>query len=265
MHRYPSSFCLVAGVTLATTACASVQYRTDYDREADFVQLETYGWMLPTEEEQQALTRISPFLERRLTRALDRELTDRGYVETTDGNPDFWVSAYPVVPISDENDGADDGSVEVVQQPVRTGGVAVSVGFAGGFCCRGFYGAPYAPFAYPYGGFGYPRYGGYYGGYPGYGGYYGGSPGFGVGFYSVGGYGGYPSRGFGYPISASASGYAPGTLAVDVIDGRADELVWRGWAEGALFEPVSPERLADFIDEVVGKIMRDFPSVSEAQ
>ena len=223
MSRYPSSFCLVAGITLATTACASVQYRTDYDREADFVQLETYGWMLPTEEEQQALTRISPFLERRLTRALDRELTDRGYLETTDGNPDFWVSAYPVVPISDENDGADNGSTEVVQQPVRTGGVAVSVGFVGGgFCCRGFYGAPYAPFAYPYGG-------------------------------------------FGYPISASASGYAPGTLAVDVIDGRADELVWRGWAEGALLEPIAPERLADFIDEVVEKIMRGFPSVSEAE
>ena len=223
MSRYPSSFCLVAGVTLATTACASVQYRTDYDREADFVQLETYGWMLPTEEEQQALTRISPFLERRLTRALDRELTDRGYLETTDGNPDFWVSAYPVVPISDENDGADNGSTEVVQQPVRTGGVAVSVGFVGGgFCCRGFYGAPYAPFAYP-------------------------------------------SGGFGYPISASVSGYAPGTLAVDVIDGRADELVWRGWAEGALFEPIAPERLADFIDEVVEKIMRGFPSVSEAE
>jgi hypothetical protein len=62
----------------------------------------------------------------------------------------------------------------------------------------------------------------------------------------------------------SASGFAPGTLTVDVTDGRSDELVWRGWAEGALFEPVSPEQLADFIDEVVGKIMRDFPSVSEA-
>ena len=123
------------------------------------------------------------------------------------------------------------------------------VGFAGGgFCCRGFYGRSYAPFGYPYGGFGYP-YGGF--GYPRYGWY----PGFGVGFYSVGGHGGYPYGGYGYPISASASGYAPGTLAIDVTDGRSDELVWRGWAEGALFEPVSPERLADFIDEVVEKIM----------
>ena len=255
MRCHPPSFCLVAGVTLATAACATVQYRTDYDREADFVQLETYGWMLATEQEQQELARISPFLERRLTRALDRELTDRGYVQTTDDNPDFWVSAYPVVPLEDE---ADDGSAGSAQPPVRTSGVAVSVGFAGGgFCCRGFYGAPYAPFAYPYGGFGYPR----YGGYPGYGGF----PGFGVGFYSVGGSGGYPSSGFGYPISASASGYAPGTLAVDVTDGRSDELVWRGWAEGALFQPVSPEQLADFIDEVVAKIMRDFPAVPAAQ
>ena len=62
----------------------------------------------------------------------------------------------------------------------------------------------------------------------------------------------------------SASGFVPGTLTIDVTDGRSDELVWRGWAEGALFEPVSPEQLADFIDEVVGKIMRDFPSVPEA-
>ncbi len=258
MRRYPSSVCLVAGVALATSACATVQYRTDFDREADFVRLETYGWMLPTEEEQQELARISPFLERRLTRALDRELTDRGYVETTDGNPDFWVSAYPVVPIDDE---ADDGSVDSVQRPVRTSSVAVSVGVAGGgFCCRGFYGLPYpyGGFGYPYGGFGYP-YGGF--GYPRSGWY----PGFGVGFYSVGGRGGYPYGGYGYPISASASGYAPGTLAIDVTDGRSDELVWRGWAEGALFEPVSPERLAGFIDEVVEKIMRDFPLVPEAQ
>ena len=107
------------------------------------------------------------------------------------------------------------------------------------------------PFGYPYGGFGYPGYGW--------------RPGFGVGFYSVGGPGGYPYRGYGYPISASASGYAPGTLAIDVTDRRSDELVWRGWAEGALFEPVPPEQLADFIDEVVEKIMRNFPSVPEAQ
>ncbi len=249
MRRCPSPFWLMAGVTLATSACATVKYRTDYDREADFVQLETYGWMLPTEEEQQELARISPFLERRLTRALDRELTDRGYVETTDGDPDFWVSAYPVVPISDD---ADDESAAYVPRRRPTSRVAVSVGFGGhGFCCGGFYGFPYAPFGYPYGGFGYPRYGWY--------------PGFSVGFYSVGGHGGYPYGRFGYPISASASGYAPGTLAVDVTDGRSDQLVWRGWAEGALYEPVSPEQLADFIDEVVEKIMTDFPSVSEAQ
>ena len=129
MRRYPSSFWLVAGVTLATSACATVKYRTDYDREADFMQFATYGWMLPTEEEQQELARISPFLERRLTRALDGALTERGYVEATEGDPDFWVSAYPVVPIGDDADG---GSAGQVQRPVRTSAVAVSVGFVGG-------------------------------------------------------------------------------------------------------------------------------------
>ena len=62
----------------------------------------------------------------------------------------------------------------------------------------------------------------------------------------------------------SASGSWPGPLNIDVTDGRSDELVWRGCAESELFEPVSPEQLADFIYEVVGKIMRDFPSVPEA-
>lgn len=245
---------LVAGIALSVAACSTVQYRTDYDRQAEFVEFQTYDFMLPTEAEQEELARISPFLERRLERALDSELTERGFSRDTDGSPDIWVSAYPVVPEMDVASAGGPASFGTV--PVRSSGVAVSVGFAVAphGCCWG----P-APFGYGIGPYGFRRFSPYpYFGYPA----YGFAPTIGVGFHSMGGYGYAPTGPGGLPLAGSSSGDVPGTLAVDVTDARTDVLVWRGWAEGALFEPVTAEELAEFIEEVVGKIMRGFPPPS---
>jgi Domain of unknown function (DUF4136) len=251
MYRSSSPFssgrlavALSAGFLL--TACSTVTYRADYDRDVEFVAFKTYDWMLPTEAEQREMSRISPFLERRLTRAIDSELVARGFVKNTDGHPDFWISAYPV--LAEEGDSVQATTYGV---PAPSPGVGVSVGFS--------VGAPfgYGFYPYPYGYAPVTPFNPYFG-YPGYGWY----PGFGVGLYSFGGYGSSPSGvGYGYPIAASANGYAPGTIAVDVTDASTDVLVWRGWADGALYEGVSPEELPEFINEVVSKIMRGFPPV----
>ena len=256
MHRPYLGIGLLSGAALAAAACSTVQYRTDYDREAEFVSYETYDWMLPTEAEQTALARISPFLERRLQRALDRELTERGYTRSTDGSPDVWVSAYPILADADES-GADYTSSGYGGGILP--GVSLSVGLA-----VAPYGAAYgpAPYGYGYGPYGSAWFSPYpYFGYPAYG-YY---PSIGVGYYSAGGYGYAPYGGaYGYPLAVTAGANTPGTLAVDVTDARSDLLVWRGWAEGALYEPVSSDELADFVDEVVQKIMRGFPPPGES-
>ncbi len=52
----------------------------------------------------------------------------------------------------------------------------------------------------------------------------------------------------------------PGSFVVDVVDAESGELIWRGWAERALF--FAPEELQDlpaFVEETVGRIMETFP------
>jgi len=43
------------------------------------------------------------------------------------------------------------------------------------------------------------------------------------------------------------------------VDTSTDQLAWRGWAEGALLEAPGPDELAEYVDKVVGKIMKKFP------
>jgi len=265
---------MAASLTLAV-ACSTVRYSSDYDSQASFNEFQTYGWEALAEDEQAALARVNPFLERRLQRAVDIQLADRGFVENSMGNPDFWVSAYPVIPQQAEGSarGSTPGYPVAV---VPRSNVSVSFGFGFGFGHPYAFGFPYFGFGFPYYGFGFPYYGfwtpyfgnpyrfGYRNPYFGFG-RYGRYPGFGFGRYP--GFGFYPgfgvsygaARGFGYPAVGAVDGLRFGTVVVDVTDAQTDELVWRGWAEGALQEAPNTDQLTAYIDNVVAKIMKDFP------
>ncbi|UCF20684.1 MAG: DUF4136 domain-containing protein [Gemmatimonadota bacterium] len=253
-------FLVLASLGLLLAACATVKYSSDYDPQATFEDYKTYDWIAPSEAQRAALERVNPFLERRLQRAVDAELADRGFARSEEGEPDFWVSVYPLVPSRE----AGPRGRQVARSQPR---VSVAVGF--GFGHPYWYGYPYFGYRYPYFGyrypyfgyrypyFGYPYAGGFgfpyiglwlpYGGYPG----YGWGPGYDGGYYSFGGYA--------YPVAVSLDGLGPGTLVVDVTDARSDELAWRGWAEGALLEVPSPDRLDEFAGEVVAEILNGFP------
>jgi hypothetical protein len=264
-------------VSVAVAACSTVRYSADYDQQASFAHFATYGWIAPTDDEQAALERINPFLERRLQRAVDRELADRGFEASTSSDPDFLVSVYPVVArVSQASAGTATAQPYGLNRPSR---VHVSVGFGVGFGHPYGFGLPYwHGFGYPYGfGFGYPY--GFGFGYPygfGFGYPYGSGFGYPFGFayrgyrYPYYGYRPYGFRpaffvgysspiGRGYAPMGAAGGLTVGTIVLDVIDARTDELVWRGWAEGALFEAPRSDQLAQYADEVVGKILEGFP------
>ncbi|MCH8247216.1 MAG: DUF4136 domain-containing protein [Bacteroidetes bacterium] len=97
-------------------------------------------------------------------------------------------------------------------------------------------------------------------------GYYGyGSYGFGYGGYgfpyryrrSFFGYGGF---GYGYPYYGGGLGrygtYTEGTLVIDILDAKTDELVWRGSAVSRMSDPAYD---AKEINKVVEKILEEFP------
>lgn len=260
MSGWPRASVLVGALALGAAGCSAVRYSADYDRQAPFPEYETYAWSTASPAERAALERVSPFLERRLQRAVDRELASRGFLRVPEDEADVLVSVHPLVSARAGRASGDSAS-EDAYADYRKPGTRVSVGVGIGF---GRYGYPYFGYRYPYfayypywgfgytpyWGFGYPRYAfGYpYFGYRAWPAY----PTYGAGYYSAGGIG----RRYPRPV-------VPGTLVVDVLDARSDELVWRGWAEGALLEAPDADELDEYVDGLVAKILRSFPPPSE--
>ncbi|NTV01785.1 MAG: DUF4136 domain-containing protein [Chlorobiaceae bacterium] len=56
--------------------------------------------------------------------------------------------------------------------------------------------------------------------------------------------------------------YEEGTLIIDVIDTKSDDLAWRGVASGILRDYGSPDDMHKEIDTVVGRVLARFPPVS---
>ena len=213
---------LTLAVLLPLVACSGIRINHDYDPQASFDQAGRYDWADSTDVIGDN-TASGPFLERRIIRAVDHTLNDRGFVQDTVGDVDYIVTAFVMEPAP-----ADFSSV--------SGGPAVSVSFGVGF------GSPWAHgIGYPWSWYRYPyvtRPWGY---------------GYGPGAYSVG---------FGYtwmPQQRFADGGSPGTLVVDVFDGTTGELIWRGWAEGALREAAYADDVQEYLNQTVAKILQDFP------
>jgi hypothetical protein len=48
-------------------------------------------------------------------------------------------------------------------------------------------------------------------------------------------------------------------LIIDVVEGESRELIWRGWADGAMLDAPRRGELPKYLAEVVAKILEDFP------
>jgi hypothetical protein len=237
---------VTALLVMTNSSCSSINYSEDFDRQSPVPGSGTWAWKPLTTGQQQSLAAINPFLQRRIERAVERELDDRSFELVSDASPDFLVSAYPILP---------ERSSRAVGAGWNRSPVRVSVGVGVGF------GRPYG-WGRPYGYRGWGAYGpavSFWNPYPWWGwgrpyfGYMsvGWSPGFGYGAYSMGGYG----RG-----SVIGSGdRGPGTLVIDVIDTSSGEVVWQGLADGALLDMPSGDQLDAYIDEVVQRTLAGFP------
>ena len=176
--------------------CASLGVRTDYDREVAFGAFQNYAWMDSAEIVRDSLA--SPFLERRVRRAVDRGLHSRGFVADSEGNPDFFVTAFVVGPGPEESRWRYWSATPC--GPVVS--LWVGVGYPYGYGLR----HPRWPWRSPY-------------------------------FRQPWGYACSYRVGFGYlwlPVYEEPGNRLAGTLVIDILDARTRELVWRGSAEGAV-------------------------------
>jgi hypothetical protein len=212
---------LVTACALVLGACAGMRIDTDYDPEVAFGDFRTYAW-LDSAEVAEDLAERSPFLERRIRRSVDKVLQERGYAYLPGVDADFHVTAFVVVP-----DRTGDA-----QRPVpRWDAPLVSVHFGVIYPYAYGIGYPWHRYRYPY--YRYPW-----------------------------GYASAYRVGFGYmwvPVYERPSGHLPGTVVIDVFDCRTDELVWRGWAEGALTDLRDRDETQAYLDEVVAKVLAEFP------
>ena len=53
--------------------------------------------------------------------------------------------------------------------------------------------------------------------------------------------------------------YRDGTLVLDVVDARTNELAWRGTAQGVLDASMNPEDRRKLVTEAIDKMLKNFP------
>ena len=72
------------------------------------------------------------------------------------------------------------------------------------------------------------------------------------------GYGGYGYHGWG-GRSVDVYQYQEGTLIIDLIDAKNQQLAWRGWATGVVDDRPDPERQEEDIQRVMSRIFENYP------
>lgn len=220
------------GAATILLSCTPYQVHTDYDEKVAFDTKRTFAWMdstRPRDERTDASmdsTRPrgertdNPFLERRVKRAVESVMGERGLTPTEASRADLLVTAFVV-------------------GPTRSDRLA-SRGL-GAMC-----GPSLSMWFYP---LGYSRRGSRWF-FPG--SYWSNPWGYACSYRIGYGYGWLPLYG--------APGYQlAGTLVVDILDGESHELLWRGSAEGALIDSRRSDQTQEEIDKIVREVLKQYP------
>jgi len=77
---------------LSLTSCSPIHVRTDYDREVDFSRYRTFKWMPVPKKRHKKTVRRGSLLDRRLRRAVERELEAKGYIIKESGKTDALLA-----------------------------------------------------------------------------------------------------------------------------------------------------------------------------
>ncbi len=83
-------------------SCSSVLVKSDYDREINFAKFHTFDWTAQSENAGSNAVQRNTLFERRLKKAVDKELTSNGFQKQTGERPDFLI-AYSIQVEDQEN------------------------------------------------------------------------------------------------------------------------------------------------------------------
>ena len=246
MKSFPAALSSLAVFALAS--CATLQVQTDYDPEVSSTQLSTYDWVDRDGDADASGDPAldSPLLERHIRDVVESELGRMGYRKVKSDTPDFRG------PGEDDLGRTGDPKVTYDTPDFRIAYrlTAEEESRIDGSYGYGSYG--YGPYGYGFGSYGYSPYSyrrsfglSYFGGRR-----------FSPYYY------GYP--GAGYAGTGRVHEYLEGTLVLDIIDVRTEEVIFRGWASKSLSSDPSPENVRKYVAEAVKEILEDFPPAGSA-
>ncbi len=118
----------VFAATLVLGGCSGVQVNQDYDPATDFSSLQAYRWESETQEKTGDLRIDNPLRDSRIRTAVARQLSDKGFVQSADGEATFLVRYQYTLRQKIESDGAGGGIGFGIGSYGRHGGVAIGTG-----------------------------------------------------------------------------------------------------------------------------------------
>jgi len=139
-------------VLSAVIGCSRALVKSDYDREVNFAKYKTFGWTAQPQKSGSEPLEQYTLSEKRIKKAVEKQLTAMGYQKQTTGTPDFLI-VYDV-------------TVEDLSDATSNGNGSNGYG-SNGYGSRGYGSRGYGSRGYGYGSYGYGfGYGGCaYGGY----------------------------------------------------------------------------------------------------
>lgn len=212
---------VLLGAFVIVASCTPYHVHTDYDDEVSFSALKTFAWMDSTRPRNEQSG--NPFLERRVRRAVEMVMSERGLTPADADRADLLVTAFVIGPTRQD--------LRSSRWMGATCGPSLSIWFG-----------PRYPFGYSRRGSRWFFPGPYYRNPWGY-----------ACAYRIG-------YGYGWlPLYDSPGGPLAGTLVIDVLDSETHELVWRGSAEGALIDTRRSDQSQEEIDAIVREVLKRFP------
>lgn len=106
--------------------CSGVQVSQDYDPATDFKSMQAYRWATETQEKTGELRIDNPLRDTRIRAAVDRLLTEKGFIQSADGAPTFLVRYQYMLRQKIESDGGGIGFG--IGSFGRHGGIAIGTG-----------------------------------------------------------------------------------------------------------------------------------------
>lgn len=85
---------IISGIFLLAviTSCSTFLVESDYDREINFASLHTFDWTAQSDNAGSNAVQRNTLFERRLKKAVDKELTTNGFQKQTGERPDFLIA-----------------------------------------------------------------------------------------------------------------------------------------------------------------------------